>query len=390
MNLFITFIFAYFAVTVLFMFVLALAGRFHASKETKKSDVLNSIAILIPAYKEDAIIHQTIQSVLAHNYPANNCNVYVLADQLSAETLSMLEGYPLKVLTMHHDVSTKAKSLHAFFQLVDHTRYDIIYILDADNIMKENCLSYVNSAYNDGYKVIQCHRKSKNLNTAYSILDGLSEEIRITIFFAGQRAFGLSSDLIGSGMAFDTKILNSILTNSAVQNSIGEDKEMSLYLMKYNIKVEYLDQAVVYDEKISDISAFKKQRKRWIASQLNIVKRHFHNEFSSCRTTFRFWYHLLLNLLLPRSFYLVIMPLLIFIYVFLPVPTKFLWITLNQWLLIYLIYIVTLIIAIPSAYFNRNTLRALLKLPQMLFTMICAALAARPGFHVFERTPKKY
>jgi len=96
------------------------------------------------------------------------------------------------------------------------------------------------------------------------------------------------------------------------------------------------------------------------------------------------------NLLLPRSFYLVIMPLLIFIYVFLPVPTKFLWITLNQWLLIYLIYIITLIIAIPSAYFNRNTLRALLKLPQMLLTMVSAALAARPGFHVFERTPKKY
>lgn len=137
MNLIVTFLFAYVAITVLFMFVLAMAGRFHASKQLKTSNVLNSIAILIPAYKEDAIIHQTIQSVLAHNYPAYNCNVYILADQLNAETLSTLEGYPLKVLTMHHEVSTKAKSLYAFFQSVDYTRYDIIYILDADNIMKK-------------------------------------------------------------------------------------------------------------------------------------------------------------------------------------------------------------------------------------------------------------
>lgn len=191
-------------------------------------------------------------------------------------------------------------------------------------------------------------------------------------------------------MAFDTKILHSILANSAVQDSIGEDKEMSLYLMKYNIKVEYLDKAVVYDEKISDISTFKRQRKRWIASQLNIIKRHFHSEFAICKTTFRFWYHLFLNLLLPRSFYLVLMPVLIIIYLLLPESTKYMWVTLNHWILVYLIYIVTLIIAIPSAYFNRNTLRALLKLPQMLFTMISAALVARPSFHVFERTPKKF
>jgi cellulose synthase/poly-beta-1,6-N-acetylglucosamine synthase-like glycosyltransferase len=202
-----------------------------------------------------------------------------MADQLSTETLSALHQLPITIQQVFHQQSTKAKSLNAFFEMKQSVMFDIVMVLDADNVMQFECLKKVNNAFIAGAKVVQCHRIAKNLNNALAILDAISEEIRINIFFAGQRAFGLSAELIGSGMAFDFMLLKDILHNKHVQESHGEDKEMTLQLMKKGITVEYLADALVLDEKVSDLQVFKRQRKRWIESQLQIIRSFFRRHF---------------------------------------------------------------------------------------------------------------
>ena len=81
-----------------------------------------------------------------------------------------------------------------------------------------------------------------------AVLDAISEEINNHIFRKGHRVLGLSSAIIGSGMAFRYNYFkNLMLTVTAVG---GFDKEIELKMLKEGRTIEYLDDAVVLDEKV--------------------------------------------------------------------------------------------------------------------------------------------
>jgi cellulose synthase/poly-beta-1,6-N-acetylglucosamine synthase-like glycosyltransferase len=383
-------LYIYLAVGVLYLFVFAIAGKLVKSKVNLSNLHLNKIAVVIPAYKEDQIIIETVKQALLHDYPQDKYHVFVLADQLTNETKDKLKQLPITVIEVVYQKSTKAKALYTFFENIDQSLFDIVMVLDADNIMKSGCLQQVNNEFAKGSLVVQCHRIAKNKNSSLAILDAISEEIRINIFFSGQRAFGLSSELIGSGMAFSFSLLKTILQNKKIQDSAGEDKEMFLQLIKYGVSVSYLNEAYVLDEKVASLSVFKKQRKRWIESQLQIIKRFFDPEFKQVRNKFEFWYRLFQNLLLPRSFYLLLLPLFsVLVYLLeqlnlniLPASTFWLGMTIIFWL--------SLIISIPSSYLNARTVIALIHLPAVLMSMVSAAAKAKVGNNTFIPTEKVY
>ena len=383
-------LYIYLAIGVLYLFVFAIAGKLLKSKVNLSNLHLNKIAVVIPAYKEDQIIIETVKQALLHDYPQDKYHVFVLADQLTNETIDELKQLPITVIEVVHQKSTKAKALFTFFENIDQSLFDIVMVLDADNIMKSGCLQQINNEFVKGSLVVQCHRIAKNKNSSLAILDAISEEIRINIFFSGQRAFGLSSELIGSGMAFSFSLLKTILQNKKIQDSAGEDKEMFLQLIKYGVSVTYLKEAYVLDEKVASLSVFKKQRKRWIESQLQIIKRFFDPEFKPVRNKFEFWYRLFQNLLLPRSFYLLLLPLFsVLVYLLeqlnlnvLPGSTFWLGMTIIYWL--------SLIISIPSSYLNARTVIALLHLPAVLISMVSAAAKAKVGNNTFIPTEKVY
>lgn len=383
-------LYIYLAIGVLYLFVFAIAGKLLKSKVNLSNLHLNKIAVVIPAYKEDQIIIETVKQALLHDYPKDKYHVFVLADQLTNETIDELKQLPITVIEVVHQKSTKAKALFTFFENIDQSLFEIVMVLDADNIMKSGCLQQINNEFVKGSLVVQCHRIAKNKNSSLAILDAISEEIRINIFFSGQRAFGLSSELIGSGMAFSFSLLKTILQNKKIQDSAGEDKEMFLQLIKYGVSVTYLKEAYVLDEKVASLSVFKKQRKRWIESQLQIIKRFFDPEFKPVRNKFEFWYRLFQNLLLPRSFYLLLVPLFsVLVYLLeqlnlniLPGSTFWLGMTIIYWL--------SLIISIPSSYLNARTVIALLHLPAVLISMVSAAAKAKVGNNTFIPTEKVY
>ena len=383
-------LYIYLAIGVLYLFVFAIAGKLLKSKVNLSNLHLNKIAVVIPAYKEDQIIIETVKQALLHDYPQDKYHVFVLADQLTNETIDELKQLPITVIEVVHQKSTKAKALFTFFENIDQSLFDIVMVLDADNIMKSGCLQQINNEFVKGSLVVQCHRIAKNKNSSLAILDAISEEIRINIFFSGQRAFGLSSELIGSGMAFSFSLLKTILQNKKIQDSAGEDKEMFLQLIKYGVSVTYLKEAYVLDEKVASLSVFKKQRKRWIESQLQIIKRFFDPEFKPVRNKFEFWYRLFQNLLLPRSFYLLLLPLFsVLVYLLeqlnlnvLPGSTFWLGMTIIYWL--------SLIISIPSSYLNARTVIALIHLPAVLMSMVSAAAKAKVGNNTFIPTEKVY
>ena len=390
MNIVFILLFVYISLGVVYFFVFALAGKTTSSKVNLEINELKNIAVVIPAYKEDQIIISTAEKAISHDYPSDKFQVFIMADQLITTTIDTLKKMPLSVLEVHHDKSTKAKSLHQFFENVDQSLFDIVMVLDADNIMEPGCRRQINNQFCKGCRVVQCHRMAKNRNTSLAILDAISEEIRINIFFSGQRAFGLSAELIGSAMAFEFGLLKTILQNKRIQESPGEDKEIFLQLIKQGVSIEYLKEAYVLDEKVSDLAVFKQQRKRWIESQMQIIKRFFDPEFKAVKNRFEFWYRLFQNLLLPRSFYLLLLPLFCCITYLLEKINFHVIPSFGLWLAITFIYWLSLIISIPASYFNAKTFVAIAKLPAVLFSMVSAATQAKINNDTFVPTQKGY
>jgi cellulose synthase/poly-beta-1,6-N-acetylglucosamine synthase-like glycosyltransferase len=115
--------------------------------------------------------------------------------------------------------------------------YEIAVVLDADNVMASDFLSKVNAAFESSFTAIQGHRKAKNMNTSLAILDAISEEINNHIFRKGHRVLGLSSAIIGSGMAFRYGFFKNLM--SGVTAIGGFDKEIELKMLKEGHKIEY-------------------------------------------------------------------------------------------------------------------------------------------------------
>ena len=257
-------IFFMLAVPVAYLFFFAVMSKLKKKKKYAESHKNSRIVIIIPAYKEDSVIEQSINAALCQNYPRDYYDIVLVADKFESETINKLSKLPIKLLDVKFENSSKAKALKYAVSTLKEAEYDILVILDADNIIQNDFLSLINDAYNAGAKVMQTHRKAKNLNTDIAILDAISEEMNNSILRKGHAAVGLSAGLIGSGMAFDYKIFNDIVGKLS---SSGEDKEMEMLLLRQKIFIEYLEDVYVLDEKIQKSSGFYNQRRRWVAAQ---------------------------------------------------------------------------------------------------------------------------
>ncbi|HYF33160.1 MAG TPA: glycosyltransferase family 2 protein [Chitinophagaceae bacterium] len=386
-----TALFVYLAAGVLYLFVLAVAGLLRKKKQYVPAGHKNRIAILVPAYKEDAVILDTARQATLHNYPADRFEVFVIADKLKEETIAKLQSIPVQVIKVQFETSTKARSLHLAMQQLAGKGYDHAMILDADNIMGAGCLEQVNAAMANGAGAVQCHRTAKNKQTAIAVLDAISEEINNHLFRKGPAAFGVSAALIGSGMAFRFQDLQSILNLPHILDNPGEDREIDLQLMHKNIRVQYLDDALVYDEKVASAQVFEKQRVRWLEAQVMHFRRFLQADMRSAPRNSNYWNKFAQTLLLPRSLYILVLAFMlalaalewIFSWDFLYPPAAW-------WAGMAMMFAITLLFAIPACLYNARTFKAVLHVPVLIFTMVKALLQVKKNRTQFLHTPKNY
>ena len=258
--------------TVLYLAIFAIAALIKHNHESPRSKKQNRIVIFIPSFKRDDVIEQTVISVLSQAYPQRMFDVTVISDHQSEMTNMRLAQYPITLLTPNFAESTKAKSLqYAILNLPEFKIYDIVLILDADNIIEQDYLQKVNEAFEiAATKAIQTHRISKNRDTIVARLGAIFEEINNAIFRRGHINMGLSSALAGSGTAYD---FNWFKTNVMKAKTAGEDKELEALLLRQEIFIDYFEDIYVYGEKKRTTTKLNQQRGRWATQQFQNVIR---------------------------------------------------------------------------------------------------------------------
>ena len=392
--------FIYCAFSILYLFILSFAGRFFSRKKRPElpgrgagdfgggagdpgdgvgDPVKRKIAVLVPAYREDGIILSTANNLLAQDYPAGRYAIYIIADSFQKETVEQLRRLPLTVLEVSFEKSTKTKSLNEAFARIG-ASYDIALICDADNMLAANFLNKINAAFARGARAVQGRRVAKNLDTSFAILDACSEAINNHIFRKGAYALGLSSSVIGSGMCFEFDTIKKILSEISAVG--GFDKILQLSVVERGIRIHYLEDALVFDEKVDSSHAFEQQRKRWVSSQFIYLKRFFG---PACRQLLkgRFSYFNLAvanNLVLPRAFLFVLLPLLVLLGFMIQPAWGMAAAGLG------LLYLFSLLMGVPASMFNRDLLKAILRLPKAIAVMVGTLFHIRKSNKVFIHT----
>jgi len=361
---------AYFGFASIYIFIFSFAGLWYRPRTQKIRGKIRKIAILIPGYKEDQVIIEVAKSALLQRYPMNLFDVVVIADSFQKETMDQLRALPIKLVEVQFDQSTKSKALNKGMEVIgDH--YDVAIVLDADNIMEPNFISKINKAFNNGYIVVQGHRVAKNENTSFAILDAISEEVNNHIFRKGHRALGLSSGLIGSGMAFEYHFFKNTM---AKVNAVGGfDKELELRLLKSGETIEYLNGAMVLDEKIQKSQDFQNQRRRWISTQFVYFKKYFLSGVKELvvKGNIDFFDKVYQMVSPPRILLLGIVLFITLIYGAIDVFATSIVTHLDPslWYVTLMITVLAFLMAIPFKFYNSKTLIAMLTLPKAFSIM---------------------
>ena len=255
-----------FAINILYLLVYSLASLRRRPAKMAPAEEHKRIALLIAAYREDAVIMDTVQACLVQDYPSDRYDVVVISDHMRPSTNEKLRALPIKLLQVDFEKSTNTKSLKAALEYLGKDSYDIALIIDADNIVNSSYLVELNNAFADPkVQVVQTHRVAKNLNTNMAYLDAISEEINNSIFRLGHVNLGMSAALIGSGMAFKYSLFyKAMMSNTSVG---GFDRVLEMKLLYHRVFFHYLPDTYVLDEKIQKTKNFYQQRRRWLSAQ---------------------------------------------------------------------------------------------------------------------------
>ena len=226
-------------------------------------------ACLITAYENSEITKPGVRSLLAQRYP--NFHIYLVADGCDVRDYHISDK-KFMLLRPGKPLNLKAKSIiHATEKFV--RKHDFIIIFDADNVAHPDFLENINREVNLGYRAVQGQRTAKNVETGYAGADSLGEYYKNYVERLVPPRLGSSAVISGSGMAVERKLYLHYLNGKEIQTGkhkwkkmLQEDKILQNFLLDRKHRIGFCQDAIVFDEKVSDGEAVTTQRSRWLYS----------------------------------------------------------------------------------------------------------------------------
>ena len=230
--------------------------------------------IVVPAHNEESEIAQTVESLLAVDYPRPLFRVTVIADNCSDGTAAKAARAGARVL-VRTDAEQRGKGYalaHAFSRSLAEGFADAVVVVDADTIVSRNLLSAFAARFEAGAAAVQADYGVRNPRSSWR-----TRMMTIALAsFHGVRSLArervrVSCGLRGNGMGFTRAVLE---RHPPSAFSIVEDLEYGIQLGYDQIRVEYVHEAKVLGHMAVTESASRSQRRRWERGRKALVRLH--------------------------------------------------------------------------------------------------------------------
>ena len=258
------------AIPVLVLLLQILAATFlKPQTSTHKAQTMPRVAVLIPAHNESLVITQTLQSLV----PQLNKNdqLIVVADNCTDDTATIAYNHGATVLERSHQtLRGKGYALDYGLQHLKAHPPEVLLIVDADCIVSANAVAQLSVACVATQRPIQglyLMTAQPNPSIKARVVE-LAWLVKNKVRPLGFNALGLPCQLMGTGMAFLWKDINSI---NLASGHIVEDMKLGVDLARLNKAPIFLPETLVTSTFPPSQAATRSQRTRWEHGHLSVI-----------------------------------------------------------------------------------------------------------------------
>ncbi len=232
------------------------------------------VAVLIPAYNEEAVIVRTIRSVLNSDY--KNLHVMVVDDGSQDRTLEAAEtAYAREIAAGHVQVFTKENEgkAAALNYALDRMDDEIFVGIDADTLIAADAISKLIPHFQDP-RIGAMAGNAKvgnrvNLWTSWQALEYITSQNFERRALDLLHVVTVVPGAIGAWRTAPVKA-----AGGYPLNTVAEDADLTMNLIEQGWKVDYEDRALAFTEAPINAKGLMRQRFRWSFGTLQAIWKH--------------------------------------------------------------------------------------------------------------------
>jgi len=228
------------------------------------------VSIIIPAYNEEKVIANTIESTLEINYP--NKDIIVVDDGSKDNTLQIAKRYQDKgVKVLHKTNGGKASALNLALTFA---KGELIAVLDADTLAGRNSLKEIVKVFENEEDIaaVAGNIKVRNKKNWITWCQALEYVAGIQIARRAFDLFGAITIVPGALGCFRKSVL--VDTGGYDKETLVEDFDTTIKILKSGMIVRGTTKSVAYTEAPDTLRDFYNQRIRWYRGNLQVVAKH--------------------------------------------------------------------------------------------------------------------
>ncbi len=241
------------------------------TRKQKFGEFYPRVSVIVPAWNEEKVIVATITSLLESDYP--HFNVIVVDDGSKDGTFrKVCKAFPRNPKVQVYRKSNGGKA-SAINYGVARSRASIIVVQDADTLFRHDTIRNLVRHFSD--ENVGAVAGNAKVGNRLNLLTQFQALEYITSQNLDRRALGLLNGITvvpGAVGAWRRKLI--IKGGGFKCDTLAEDAELTVRILKMGYKVVYDDQAIAYTESPDTFRGFIKQRFRWMFGTMQSCWKH--------------------------------------------------------------------------------------------------------------------
>ncbi|HWM22324.1 MAG TPA: glycosyltransferase family 2 protein [Ilumatobacteraceae bacterium] len=240
----------------------------------RSSEASTSFTILVPAHDEELLVAETVDRLMALDYPRHLFDVHVVADHCGDLTVEVARDHGALVLeNADPDVRGKGPALRWAFDHLDSKAAirDVVVFVDADTSADNGLLRAFDRRFAGGAVATQAYYAVRDPAATPAVaMRAAALAVRHYLRPLARCHLGGTCGLFGNGMGFRADVYRS----RQMSGHLTEDLELQLELVLGDDVIEFVPEAVVEAEMPSTAAAARTQNERWESGRIDLTRRY--------------------------------------------------------------------------------------------------------------------
>lgn len=225
------------------------------------------VSVVVPAFNEEKSIQNTIKAILNSDY--YDFEVIVVNNNSTDATVGKLDIFKgdTRFRVAKETKQGKYNALNKGFKLA---KGNIVVAIDADTVLYSDAISKMISYFTEeNITSVAGNIKIGNLNSTLTRLQAIEYIVGLNL---DRRAYDLFGSVPVVPGAFGAWRKRDVIQAGGYRNdTLAEDAELALRLLRKGKKIVYADDAIGYTEAPTKLKQWLKQRERWTFGILQIM-----------------------------------------------------------------------------------------------------------------------